>query len=174
MKKTIRLTESDIIRLVKKIIYETDSTNLNNLTDIPQKNLNVLQTAEQQKGVPYKWGGQSPKGFDCSGLVSYVTGLSRRRADEYFTTIPKIKNPKELKPGDLIFFGKTKSSPAHHVGIIKELDDNGNVKKMIHARGKQNCPGNKPVNKNGQTDCVVEETSKIEWYGNVIGYGRVG
>jgi hypothetical protein len=171
MKKIVRLNENELTYLIIRVISETYSTNL---TDIPQKNLNVLQTAEQQKGVPYKWGGQSPKGFDCSGLVSYVTGLGRTNANGYFTEIPKIKNPKELKPGDLIFFGKTKSSPAHHIGIIKELDDNGNVKKMIHARGKQYCPGNKPVNKNGQTDCVVEETSNIQWYGNVIGYGRVG
>ncbi len=77
-------------------------------------NSSVVNIAKRYQGVPYVWGGSSPRGFDCSGLTSYVfrqVGRSLPRtaaAQAGFTK--RVSNP---RPGDLVFFG----SPAHHVGL---------------------------------------------------------
>lgn len=67
-------------------------------------------------GAPYRVGGSSPDGFDCSGLVVYVyrqLGVALpRTAAEQRGTLPRV--PLEsLAPGDLVFF----STPEDHVGI---------------------------------------------------------
>ncbi|MCB1145570.1 MAG: C40 family peptidase [Leptospiraceae bacterium] len=87
----------------------------------------IMQEAKAQLGVPYKFGGNSPSGFDCSGLTSYVykrSGLTLpRSASAQFSALPVIKKP---QPGDLVFF-KTDGNNISHVGIYM-----GNLK-MIHA-----------------------------------------
>ena len=75
----------------------------------------VAQLAQQQEGVPYQYGGHTPRGFDCSGLVYYVYGrlgvsLPRTAASQYDHTQRIAQS--DLKPGDLVFFLN-----ANHVGI---------------------------------------------------------
>lgn len=87
-------------------------------------NSSVVNIAKRYTGTPYVWGGSTPRGFDCSGLTSYVfrqvgKNLPRTaRAQAGHTK--RVSNP---RPGDLVFFG----SPAHHVGIYVGGD------KMIDA-----------------------------------------
>ncbi len=76
----------------------------------------IINYASQFLGVPYVWGGTSPSGFDCSGLVQYVYGhfginLPRVAADQQDVGLKVTRD--QLQPGDLVFFG----DPAHHVGI---------------------------------------------------------
>ncbi|HET8600654.1 MAG TPA: peptidoglycan-binding protein [Segeticoccus sp.] len=76
----------------------------------------ILQIAQQNLGIRYTWGGDTPgEGFDCSGYVKYVLSkaginISARTAAGQQGTFSGTSNP---QPGDLVFFG----SPAYHVGI---------------------------------------------------------
>ena len=80
----------------------------------------IVATAKQYLGVPYKWGGTDPSGFDCSGFVYYVLrcngiNVSRTQVPMYSEGTPVSKA--NLQPGDLVFFQNTYKAGLSHVGI---------------------------------------------------------
>lgn len=69
-------------------------------------------------GIPYVWGGDTPSGFDCSGLVQYIYknfGIDLPRTTYEQVNCGTEISKDNLIPGDLVFFGE-KSAP-HHVGL---------------------------------------------------------
>ncbi|MCO5268489.1 MAG: C40 family peptidase [Brumimicrobium sp.] len=93
----------------------------------------VVATAKELIGVPYKWAGTTPQGFDCSGFTGYVFDKSvhqtlGRSASDQYKDVKKIKD-KNVRPGDLIFFGT--STNISHVGIVYATE-NDSIQ-MIHS-----------------------------------------
>ena len=92
----------------------------------------VIDLAREFLGYQYVWGGRTPKGFDCSGLVQTTFGLlgvplprdSWQQQKQYFLTA----DPDEAVPGDLLFFGED-SEKATHVAIAL------GGQRFIHASG---------------------------------------
>jgi len=79
----------------------------------------VVKIAESMLGVPYKWGGNTPRGFDCSGLVHYVykkAGILVPRTSAVLMRDAIPIKLHELGPGDLVFF-RLPEKGISHVGI---------------------------------------------------------
>ena len=78
----------------------------------------VVALAQKYLGVPYVWGGASPSGFDCSGLVMYCYAQIGISLPHSATMQQQMSRPvplRALRPGDLVFFGS--ASFSYHVGI---------------------------------------------------------
>lgn len=79
----------------------------------------IAAVGKDQLGVPYKWGGTTPSGFDCSGFILYVFNqfdISLPRTSAQQATVGKAVSKSKLQAGDLVFF-KTSSASISHAGI---------------------------------------------------------
>ena len=100
----------------KKRLFPTDMTRHRLIAD-----------GKKLIGTPYRYGGNTPKGFDCSGLVQHVFAeqgfrLPRSSKAQFHALLP-VREP---KPGDLVFFHRGNGN-INHVGIY--LGD----QKMLHS-----------------------------------------
>ncbi|TCP30916.1 putative peptidoglycan binding protein [Scopulibacillus darangshiensis] len=114
----------------------------------------VVSIAEGLVGSPYKWGGTTPNGFDCSGFLDYVyqkVGIDLpRTTNDIYKAGTKVSSP---SPGDIVFFDNTYgnygSGYATHAGVYV---GNG---KIVHAG----------------SDGVVESDLSIDyWQNHLLGY----
>lgn len=81
-----------------------------------------------QEGAPYRYGGASPSGFDCSGLVHYAYGLAGKSVPRTTADLHRRARPVQrhsLESGDLVFFNI--DGKVSHVGIYLDGD------RFIHA-----------------------------------------
>jgi len=80
----------------------------------------LLKRALALLGTPYRWGGSSTEGFDCSGLVGYVfrsaLGIELPRVSRQMATSGEKVNRDALSAGDLVFFSR-RGKRVDHVGI---------------------------------------------------------
>lgn len=93
----------------------------------------IVRTANQFIGVPYRWGGQSSDtGFDCSGLTMAVyrlNGLELPRSSRQQWKTGRPVDPGKMTTGDLVFFATNGGRRVSHVGIYVGND------KFLHAPG---------------------------------------
>ena len=79
----------------------------------------AVDYAREMMGRPYKYAGDTPAGFDCSGLVRYSynrAGISMPRATPAQRKSTTLISVRSLRPGDLLFFDQ-EGKKASHVGI---------------------------------------------------------
>jgi len=110
------------------------------LAEVKATEESVVETAFQLMGVPYLWGGTSAKGVDCSGYtktIYFMNGkvLPRDASQQVHAgeLVDENKNFKNLRPGDLLFFGRSATDSTRervtHVGMWIGNDE------FIHAPG---------------------------------------
>lgn len=102
---------------------------------VPRSTNDILKDAEKYIGTPYKFGGNTSSGFDCSGFTVKVFeensfNLPRRSTDQ--AEAGKNIDITDVKPGDLLFFATAGGSRVSHVGIVHDIGPDGEVK-FIHA-----------------------------------------
>ena len=101
---------------------------------------NILSNAENYLGVPYKLGGMTSSGMDCSGLIVRVFGdnhikMPRRSIDQAKEGMHI--HIKDVRRGDLLFFATINgSSDVSHIGIVHTIEQSGEIK-FIHASTKR-------------------------------------
>ncbi len=115
----------------------------------------AISVAKANLGVPYRWGGITPNGFDCSGLVKYSFGkagktMPRTAADMFYTKGYRVSS---LKVGDLLFYAPTKASKPTHVAIYMGAG------KMIMASSSKGV--------------IITYTSNSYWHPKYIGAKRI-
>lgn len=129
---------------------------VNNLTSRDE----IVKLSEGLLGIPYKYAGVTPSGFDCSGFTNYVIkktlnkSLSHRAADQ-FKEVRKV-NRKDLQIGDLIFFSQGRG--ISHVGIVYSLE-NDSVQ-MIHSSSSIGIS-------------IVDIYDSDYWRKRIVGFGAV-
>jgi cell wall-associated NlpC family hydrolase len=108
----------------------------------------VVAVAMSLRGARYRYGGATPAGFDCSGLVFYAhraLGLTVPRTSRDQADAAESVKPRKLRRGDLVFF-KIGSSRVNHVGIYIGKH------RFVHAPG-----AGKPVTVNSLDDDYYAE-----------------
>jgi len=80
----------------------------------------IIERALTYLGTPYRWGGMSPSGFDCSGFVNYLfnphgISLSRRSVDMANNGVHVDRD--DIIPGDLLFFATAGGRRVSHVAL---------------------------------------------------------
>ncbi len=116
----------------------------------------IAQLAVSFVGAPYRTGGSTPAGFDCSGLVEYVfarngVAMPRTVAEQY--RVGRSVRRGDLEAGDLVFF-HTVSRGASHVGISLGGDD------FVHAPS-------------GRGEVRIEHLSARYWASRFVGARRI-
>jgi len=93
---------------------------------------NLVSNAKSHIGTPYKFGGTTTSGFDCSGYIQYVFNQSGKKVSR--TTLGQFAESKTVSTpqvGDLVFFAGTYRAGISHVGIY--IGNN----QFIHAGGSK-------------------------------------
>jgi murein DD-endopeptidase len=101
------------------IILSSLFTTMGDKAEAAYYHTKAISVAKANLGVPYRWGGLTPRGFDCSGLVKYSFGkagkvLPRTAAEMFYNKGYRVKS---LRTGDLMFFSQNKASRPSHVAI---------------------------------------------------------
>ena len=120
-------------------------------------NIHLLRFIDEWMGVPYRLGGNTKDGIDCSGfckiLEATVFGLTiPRTSREQYATCTRVDFD-QLRPGDLVFFKTTPRSVVSHVGVYL---GNG---KFVHA--------------STSSGVMISDLSDTYWSAHFKGAGRM-
>lgn len=96
----------------------------------------MINYAKRFLGVPYRYGGSTPSGFDCSGFINYIFGnfgFSLVRTSYGLAELGTTVKLSEIRPGDLMFFkgSNVNSTSVGHVALVVEVSEE--AIKFIHS-----------------------------------------
>lgn len=131
----------------------------------------LIRTAMEYMGIPYLWGGSSPKAADCSGFMQSVffrNGmLLLRDASQQATLGMRVETRNGLnllQPGDLLFFGNAATQHVTHVALYL-----GNLS-YIHASGRVHVASLDPADEKYNED----RRNALLFAGRLTGSGAAG
>ncbi len=106
--------------------------------DAVEELFELISFSKKFLGLPYLWGGRSSFGYDCSGFIQMLYGsmgihLPRNARDQILDPHCNLVTLENLRPCDLIFWGKSESD-IRHVGMCIEGSH------FIHASARENKP----------------------------------
>ena len=96
----------------------------------------IINYAKSFLGVPYRYGGTTPSGFDCSGFINYIFGnfgFDLVRTSYGLAELGTTVLLSEIRPGDLMFFkgSNVNSTSVGHVALVVEVTPD--AIKFIHS-----------------------------------------
>ena len=101
---------------------------------VKSKGQQLVSYAKKHLGAKYKYGGTTPKGFDCSGFTSFIyekINIQLPRSSSSQASKGKKVKIQEVKPGDLVFFEGTGQGKITHVAMTVSNTSKGLV--VIHS-----------------------------------------
>lgn len=115
----------------------------------------AISIAKSNIGVPYHYGGMSPNGFDCSGLIKFSyaragKNLNRTAAQMFYGNGYRVHS---IQPGDLMFFAPNRASRPTHVA-------------MYIGKGKM-------IMASSSKGVMITSTSNPYWHPRYVGTKRV-
>ena len=129
---------------VKSVKVQPEKSAIEELNEIHNMAMNsfvtqILSEAETYLGTPYRFGGTSRNGIDCSAFVQSVFQMFNHELPRVSAAQAKegqVVSKEELRAGDLVFFATNGGSRVSHVGIVHNVSDQGEIE-FIHASTSQ-------------------------------------
>lgn len=121
-------------RTIKPVISKTETVEAETKYETSTVNA-IIKHAKKYKGTRYKYGGNTKKGIDCSGLIHNAfkeENINIPRVSSSMATTGNWIDLKTVQKGDLLFFATKKNSRnINHVGLVTKTD--GDHVEFIHA-----------------------------------------
>ncbi|MBA5628525.1 C40 family peptidase [Moheibacter sp. BDHS18] len=129
---------------VKTVKVQPEKSAIEELNEIHSMAMNsfvtqILSEAETYLGTPYRYGGTTRNGIDCSAFVQSVFQMFNHELPRVSAAQAKeghVVSKEELRAGDLLFFATNGGSRVSHVGIVHNVSDEGDIE-FIHASTSQ-------------------------------------
>jgi cell wall-associated NlpC family hydrolase len=127
--------EDSVLVIVSDSIVKTDTIKHKNSQQVDD----LISYAKKFLGTPYRYGGMTPSGFDCSGFINYIFGnfgFELTRTSYGLAEFGQTVKLADIQPGDLMFFkgSNVHSTQVGHVAMVVEVSP-GEIKFIHSASG---------------------------------------